>query len=130
MKYFNLILITFLLVSCSSGNEKMLQEATELHEQSLKIEKEISIKFEELEQLKNNINIQGRALTDAEIKFTQEVDLLGSSLHQLKENLAKSPKSDPTKISAKESLAIQKELNDSIMAIQAMLKAIKTPSGN
>lgn len=135
MKNPNLFLIAFLVFGCSSGNEKILQEATDIHNQSLTIEKEILPKFEELEQAKNSINIQGRALTEEEIKFTREVDLLGLSLNYWQENHLEVPQNPPkennrstVKFSAKDILLIQKEFNDSIIAIRARLENIKIPS--
>lgn len=136
MKYFNLFLITILIFGCSSGNEKILKEATEIYKQSLEIEQEVLPKFEELEQAKNSINIQGRALTEEEIKFTRDVDLLGLSLNYWKENHLEVPKTDSlqnqnrstVKFSAQDILLIQKEFNDSIVAIRARVNAMKIPS--
>jgi hypothetical protein len=136
MKYLNLILITSLIFGCSSGNEKILKEASELHEQSLNIEKEVLSKFEELEQAKNSINIRGRALTEEEIKFTREVDLLGLSLNYWLENHPQVPqadqqkneKSSSVKFTPQDILLIQKEFNDSISAIRGRVNALKIPS--
>jgi uncharacterized protein YcfL len=136
MKYLNLLLTTFLIFSCSSSNEKILKEASELHEQSLNIEKEVLSKFEELEQTKNSINIQGRALTEEEIKFTREVDLLGLSLNYWLENHPQVPQIDQqknekpssVKFTPQDILLIQKEFNDSISAIRVRVNALKIPS--
>ena len=136
MKYLTSILIAILFFSCSSNNEKVLKEAVEIHEQSLAIEKEISTRFEELEQVKNSINIQGRALTEEEIKFTREVDLLGLSLNYWKENHLEVPSSDQQKnqkdssikFSPQDILLIQKEFNDSIVAIRARVERLKIPT--
>jgi hypothetical protein len=136
MKYLTSLLIAILFFSCSSSNEKVLKEAIEIHEQSLAIEKEISTRFEELEQAKNSINIQGRALTEEEIKFTREVDLLGLSLNYWKENHLEVPASDKQenqkdasiKFSPQDILLIQKEFNDSIVAIRARVERLKIPT--
>ena len=68
MKYFYFFLIVLFFFSCSSSNDKILKEATNLYNESLAIEEEVLPKFEELEQISNSINIQGRALTEEEIK--------------------------------------------------------------
>ncbi len=138
MKYLNLLLIAVLILSCSSNNEEILKEAIEIHNQSLEVEKETSEKFEELQQTSNSINIQGRALTEEEIKFTREVELLGLSLNYWKENHLEVPqatqleskKDSAVKFSPQDILLIQKEFNDSIIAIRARVEAIKIPSSD
>jgi hypothetical protein len=113
-----------------------LKEASEIHDQSLEIEKEVAKKFDSLEQISNSINIQGRALTEEEIKFTREVELLGLSLNYWQENHLEVPQNDElgknnhseVKFSAQDILTIQQEFNDSIIAIQAKLKTIKIPT--
>jgi len=136
MKYLSLFLIAILIFSCSPNYDEILKEATEVYKQSLEIEQEILPKFEELEQASNSINIQGRALTEEEIKFTRDVELLGLRLNYWKENHIEVPKADSlqnqnrstVKFSAKDILLIQKEFNDSIIAIRARVNTIKTPS--
>ena len=136
MKYLTLFLLAFLLANCSSSNEKTLKEAVEIHEQSLEVEKEIAPKFEALEQAMNSINIQGRALTEDEIKFTRDVELLGLSLNYWKENHLEVPQNDDLnknnrstiKFSAQDILLIQKELNDSIIAIRGRIEKLEPPT--
>ena len=138
MKYINAILIVIFLFSCSSSDKKILQEATNIHNQSLEVEKEVSEKFEELQQVSNSINIQGRALTEDEIRFTREVELLGLSLNYWQENHLEVPKEGyqndnkdaPVKFTANDILTIQKEFNDSIKAIRARLEDLTIPSSN
>ena len=135
MKNISLILVVVLFFGCSSNNEKILQEAAEIHQQSLEIEKEVTKKFDSLQQASNSINIQGRALTEEEIKFTREVELLGLSFDYWQENHLEVPSSEelnknnksPVKFSAKDILTIQKEFNDSIVAIRARIAKIKIP---
>ena len=135
MKSFNLILIIFLISGCTSNNEKILLEASEIHDQSLEIEKEVNSKFDSLKQTSNSINIQGRALTEEEIKFTREVELLGLSLDYWQENHLEVPSSDQLNkkdentvyFSAQDILMIQKEFNDSLVALRARLNKVKMP---
>ena len=113
-------------------------EASQIYNESIEIEKEIDPRFEALEQTKNSINIQGRALTEEEIKFTREIDLLGLSLKYWKENHLEVPSAEelgknnrsPVKFSANDILTIQKEYNDSIIAIRARIEKVKVPSTN
>ncbi len=138
MKYLIPFLMVFTINNCSSNNEQVLKEAVEIHEQSLTIEKEVQSKYDELEQIKNSINIQGRALTEEEIKFTREVDLMGLSLNYWKENHLEVPSSDQQekqkdasiKFSPQDILLIQKEFNDSIVAIRARVERLKIPNAD
>ena len=79
-------------------------------------------------------NIQGRALTEEEIKFTREVELLELSLDYWQENHLEVPQNEQLKkndseiiFSAKDILMIQKEFNDSIVALRARLNKVKIP---
>jgi hypothetical protein len=136
MKYLSLIFIAFFICTCSSSNEKVLKKANEIYDQSIKIEKEVAKKYDSLEQVSNSINIQGRALTEEEIKFTREVELLGLSLDYWQENHIEVPTSEdleknnrsPVKFSAQDILSIQKEFNDSILALQIRLNKLSIPS--
>jgi len=136
MKYLTLIILSFLMLTCSSSNEKILKKATEIHDQSIELEKEVAQKYDSLQQASNSINIQGRALTEEEIKFTRDVELMGLSLDYWQENHLEVPTTEDlkknnrstVKFSAQDILMIQKEFNDSIQAIKARIETLKIPS--
>ena len=145
------------MMACSSqnqtnhGDNKVLQEAAEVHTEALKIEKEIQSKLEALQQRKNTINIQGRALTEAEIAFVNQVEALEASLRYWEENHVEVPGFEHNhdeeghshdhdhghnhdhnheaklEVAPTDMLIIQKEFRDSMLAMQKRVLALRLP---
>ena len=143
MKFNSILIFTVLLLifSCGDSNNKdqLMKEALDIHNQTMAMEKEILPKLEELEQAKNSINIQGRALTDEEKAFVRKVELLNLSLEHWQENHIEVPGAEhdhtghdhnhgpKVEFTPEDMLIIQKEFKDSMMAIKARLEAISLP---
>ncbi len=142
--YSSVFILTVLIISCGGGdNDKLMKEALDIHNQSMAMEKEILPKLEELDQIKNNINIQGRALTKEEIAFVRKVELLNLSLQHWQENHIEVPGAEhdhsghdhnhnhnhgsKVEFTPEDMLIIQKEFKDSILAIKARLEEIQLP---
>jgi len=79
MKILLLPIIVILLASCQPSLE---QRIGDLHSTSLKSGDEAAMLLGELVQMRNSINVQGRALTVEEIAFTGKVDDLESMFTQ------------------------------------------------
>ncbi len=132
------------LLSCggTSAEDKILHQAADLHNEAMQIKKEINPTLEELRQLKNGIQVQGRELTSAEINFTKKVERLESSLQYWEENHIEVPGfehhdhdhsghdhshdhshgSTGYQLPASDLLIIQQEFRDSINSIKHRLK--------
>jgi hypothetical protein len=138
MKTLNQIFLTFLFLSIfacggESTEHKILHQASDIHLEALKIKKELEPNLEQLRQLNNSIQIQGRALTPEEIKFAKEVNALESRLSHWEENHVDVPGFEEEghdhsghdhdhapafQFPAGDMLIIQKEFKDSIVRIK------------
>lgn len=131
------ILSLFIIIgSCSSNkhvNTEMLDKAYNIHQEAAQIEKEIQPKVAELTNLKNSINIQGRALTEEEISKVNQIEKLEASLAYWKENHPEIPGYEPGHVHGagcshgtekqlellpEDWVKVQQEFMDSIQVIQ------------
>ena len=83
-KYLLFLLIGLIFAACNSsdtneGDEKILKEAAKIHLEAIEIEKTVKPKLDELIQRKNQLSIQGRALSSEEQLFINQVDQLQAS---------------------------------------------------
>ncbi|MBK8705210.1 MAG: hypothetical protein IPN33_17670 [Saprospiraceae bacterium] len=86
-----LLLLPLLLPACQSQRQqKMLRQSAAAHDEALMYRETLMSELAQLTQRKNSINIQGRALTEAEIRFVTEVENLEDAWYQLEEH-AKAP---------------------------------------
>jgi DNA repair exonuclease SbcCD ATPase subunit len=81
------------LTACVSGDsaDPKLEEAAGLHEKGMEAEEALRPLLETLEKQQNQINIQGRALTDEEKSFVQSVSQLQQRFVQWKEERIEVP---------------------------------------
>ena len=144
MKKIALILFTALsfLLSCGeSAEHKLLHEAHDIHMEAFKIKQAVEPQLEQLVQRSNSIQIQGRALTEEEIKFTESVNTLVQQLEFWKENHLEVPGFEHEEhdhsahdhdhehgssfnLPASDMLLLQKEFRDSIVAIQQRVNSL------
>lgn len=137
--------------SSSSNNEvdkdnPLLKEAAAIHNESIKVEAELKPQIEALKQVQNQLNVQGRELTEEELNLSTKVDGLMNSLSFLEENHIEVPgfghddheghdhsghdhdhdhdHSAPLDLSPEEMLAVQKEFRDSVMSLKARVETI------
>ncbi|MBK7870010.1 MAG: hypothetical protein IPJ74_04605 [Saprospiraceae bacterium] len=110
MRYSFVIILT-ILMAC--GTSRKALEAEELQEQILIIQKVIKPDFEQLIQIKNSINVQGRALTSKEIDFVKQVEAIESSYVFWKEKYLKNPKT----------LSQQRKSRDSLIGIKQKIES-------
>lgn len=92
--YFLSICLICFAASCNSVSEedqKLLKEAAEVHQKAVDIEQQVTPKLDALVQQKNQINIQGRALTTEETEFVKKVESLESSYAYWQENHVEVP---------------------------------------
>ncbi len=125
------------LVSCSKPDPKM-QEAFEIHSQALEVQERLKPVMKELIQRSNNIQVQGRALTDQEISFSESVISLGASYDEWNKNhivvpgFEKHHKCDgnhdhapPLKLTGDEMISVQKEFLEKITEMEKQALALK-----
>ncbi len=93
MKNSLILFSLFIAAACSSGKkaDPQLEQAAAVHEEAMKIEEEARNKLDSLLQLRNSINVQGRALSEAEIAFVREVDGLEDRFRAWAESLIEVP---------------------------------------
>lgn len=141
--------ILLLFVACGGGSEedRLLHEAADIHVEALKIKKEMEPNLEELRQISNSIQIQGKALSLEEKKFTDAVNGLERRLQYWEENHIEVPgfehgehdhsghdhhhdhshdHGNSFQLPASDMLIIQKEFKDSIEAIKSSLELMLT----
>lgn len=75
MKYAIPLAALFLLavVSCK---DPPIEQIRSVHNENVELEKETALKIDQLIQLRNGINIQGRALTEDELIVVGEIDAI------------------------------------------------------
>lgn len=78
-----LFFLILMLAACGSTKKPM-----QLHEQALQIEKQVMPQLTELIQIKNHINVQGRALRAEEIALVKEIEAIETSYDQWKKDSA------------------------------------------
>ncbi|MDX1939628.1 MAG: hypothetical protein SFU99_03705 [Saprospiraceae bacterium] len=134
MRYCFLVLLAIFIACGTSKKESPeLHEAGEIHEQAMAIEKDMKAQFEQLVQIKNSINVQGRMLTAAEIAFVEQVEAIESSYHFWEENHVEVPGHEhgehehadqdhdhaaKLELTPTDMLAVQREFRDSIVVIK------------
>ena len=139
MKYQILVLVATLLFSCQSpppaGNA---DEAAKIHLEIIAIEAALAGKVDSLIQLRNQLAIQGRALTPEEIAFNNQVTGIEASISYWRDNLPEPAGLEhdhsghnhdhnhgPTlDVTPEQMLAIQKEFRDSILSIQQRIATL------
>jgi protein involved in sex pheromone biosynthesis len=118
----SIVLFLFFLTGCESGLE---QKINDLHASSREVEKEVLPKMEELVQQKNSLNVQGRALTEAEITFTGKVGELEQTLAQWQKGMEDAEKMKP----GEDRLNIEKSLKEAILTFQKMVESLAPKPG-
>ncbi len=129
----------FVMACNSAKNENpALKEAAQTHEQALKIEKQVAPQLQELTQVKNSIQVQGRALTPEEMALVQEIESIEQSYEYWEKNHVEVPGYEhsheghqheghdhgaPLKLTPQDMLVVQREFRDSIVAIQRRVDA-------
>lgn len=124
------------LFSCSTSknvDNQVLEEAFNIHSESTSIENGLLSKIEDLNQIKNQINIQGRALTEDEILITEKIDKTLASHKFWKDNLPTVPgfeehhkhdgpcthkHGNELELLPEDWVNVQREFKDSILAIK------------
>jgi len=133
MKYQVLVFIAALLCSCQSPQPADAEaDAAKIHLEIIAIEAALAGKVDSLIQLRNQLAIQGRALTPEEIAFNNQVTGIEASMSYWRDNLPEPAGLEhdhsghdhhhhhgPTlDVTPEQMLAIQKEFRDSILSIQ------------
>ncbi len=124
MRFF-LSVSMLILLACNSAKRESssLKEAAETQEQALQIEKQVAPQLEKLEQIKNHISVQGRALSPEEQALLQQIESIQASYaawkampdydHQAQEHQAK----------PENFIVTQRASRDSIVLIQQRVDA-------
>ena len=115
-----LIIASFLL-----GCEAQLESGiAQMHKESRQTGEEVTPLLEQLVQTKASINIQGRALTQEEIAFTQNVDKLEATFAQWDKDMEKA---EGMKMD-KERLGLEQALKDAINAFKKQVLTLAPPA--
>ncbi len=94
MKYLFLIFTISALVACGQASKKenpMLAEAAEIHAQAIRMEQTMKPNLDALIQIKNNLNVQGRALTPQEQDLITQIESLVARYAYWEENHVEVP---------------------------------------
>ncbi len=149
------ILLLCLLIACGNSNSNsataaqqdddktLLAEAAKIHQEAMDIALAIAPRLAALRQVKNGINVQGRALTDDEMDLVKYIEQIEASHKYWQENLVEVPGHDHhhhgaeghnhshdhshssgPQLSATQMLTAQKEIRDSIVSIQGRIEEL------
>ena len=138
MKYQIVIFVAALLCSCQSSQPAGNDDAEKIHLEIIAIEAALAGKVDSLIQLRNQLAIQGRALTPEEIAFNNQVTGIEASISYWRDNLPEPAGLEhdhsghnndhnhgPTlDVTPEQMLAIQKEFRDSILSIQQRIATL------
>ncbi len=130
------LLIAIIMVSCNTSSTKGgdLKEANAMYEEAMKIEKRVTPLMEDLIQRRNSLSVQGRALSDEEQAFIDQVYAIEDQFRTWKENRVDMPdsnKEEETTASGRSPsqwLRIQKESRDQILGIEAEVTRLTSVS--
>lgn len=130
------LLIAIIMVSCNTNSTKGgdLKEANAMYEEAMKIEKRVTPLMEDLIQRRNSLSVQGRALSDEEQAFIDQVYAIEDQFRTWKENRVDMPdsnKEEETTASGRSPsqwLRIQKESRDQILGIEAEVTRLTSVS--
>lgn len=75
MKY-AIPLAALLLLAAVSCKDPLIEQIRSVHDENVELEKETALKIDQLIQIRNGINIQGRALTEDELIVVGEIDAI------------------------------------------------------
>lgn len=133
------VMITSLAACGSSQKDKdILEEAWKVHTEAMEIEQNIKPQLEELAQLKNSINVQGRALTPEEIKLIEQIEAIENSYAYWETHHLEVPGHEhdhqdhahhdhnhgaKLELSPQDMLSVQREFRDSIISIRERVEA-------
>lgn len=135
MRILLLTVTVMVLAACGSSqkDKAILEEAWKVHTEAMEIEQNIKPQLEELAQLKNSINVQGRALTPEEIKLVERIESIQNSYAYWETHHMGVPGHEhdhqdhahhdhnhgaKLELSPQDMLSVQREFRDSITSIQ------------
>ena len=145
LSHFTIISGVFIIIACNSAKKEnpVLKEAAQTHEQALQLEKQVAPQLAELTQVKNSINVQGRALTPEEQALVQEIEVIERSYGYWEENHVEVPgyahahdhddeahsheghdHGAKLELTPEDMLTVQREFRDSIVAIQRRVDSV------
>ena len=134
-----LILLGFLsMVACQSSTpDQALQEAADLHNKAIQVEKKVKPQMDQLSQLKNALAVQQRTLTESEQSFVDYVTQIETLYRYWEENHVEVPgygheghdhhdhahdhdhdHGPALELSSEDMLIVQREFRDSILQIE------------
>lgn len=69
-------LAALFLLAVVSCKDPLIEQIRSVHNENVELEKETALKIDQLVQIRNGINIQGRALTEDEVIVVGEIDAI------------------------------------------------------
>lgn len=69
-------LAALFLLAAVSCKDPLIEQIRSVHNENVELEKETALKIDQLIQIRNGINIQGRALTEDEVIVVGEIDAI------------------------------------------------------
>lgn len=124
MKIYFLLLTTLILSSSNTCNDQLLEQIQVLHTQNTELEKETAGLIDSLVQIRNRINIQGRALTEEEIARVGKIDALEQRWQDWETDFQAITPSKVAKRSRKSVLETQQALQQSLQALKIEAEAL------
>ncbi len=144
MRLIFILMVMVLSIACNRQKEDpQLEEAAEVYEQAIELEQQIRPEVDELAQLKNSINVQGRALTPEENLFVEKVEAIEAGHQFWKENHIDVPGHEhhdheghghdhdhgpEIELLPEDMLAVQREFRDTLLAVQERIAEAKAIS--
>ncbi len=116
--------ILFLAASLLGCEAQLESEIKAMHQESRATGDEVTPLLEQLVQQKASINIQGRALTQEEIAFTQNVENMEATFAQWNKGMEKAEGMKPDK----ERYSLEQALKDAIFAFKKQVMALAPPT--
>ena len=143
MKLTYIILVAYSILVISScdpnyADDPLMQKAFAIHQEASQVEKEVAPKMEDLIQIKNNINISGRALTEVEMDRVDKIERIEQSMKYWRENIPDVPgfknkhhdhegpcnHGPKIELLPEDWVKVQQEFKDSILVIKERIEAV------
>ncbi|MBK7409361.1 MAG: hypothetical protein IPL49_01180 [Saprospirales bacterium] len=124
MKTYLLLLAMLIFSSTNTCNDQLLEQIQVLHLQNTELEKETAGIIDSLVQIRNRINIQGRALTEEELARVGSIDALEQRWQDWETGFQAITPSTVAKKERKSVLETQQALQQSLQALKIEAEAL------
>lgn len=119
-----LFLAILIALTASTCQDPLMEKILRVHTQTVSLEKETSPIMDELIQVRNRINIQGRALTEEELSLTEEINSMETRWEEWKQAFHATDPATVAKTERDSFLKTQQEFQQTLLNLKTSAESI------